>query len=225
MAIINQSSTNDASTPGPRRLLLVSVPRTASNLLLKILNIHQQPNHLMNPKGGYFFYPAFMSAAQNDHLVKPSENCTQDEKQTVRGNFQACFDELEEYATRAVQQNEIMFAKEHASWVYSPASFQKMSTARDDVEFSKAFRVEIPGTYGHIRTYSSSNETILSDEYLRSWQFAFIIRHPALAWPSMYRALTKISGEGLMDDDGVKGTSLTNMSFRWTRMLYDWCME
>lgn len=28
-----------------------------------------------------------------------------------------------------------------------------------------------------------------------------------------------------MDDDGVKGTSLTNMSFRWTRMLYDWCME
>lgn len=118
-----------------------------------------------------------------------------------------------------------MFAKEHASRVYSPASFQKMSTARDDVEFSKAFRVEIPGTYGHIRTYSYSNETILSDEYLRSWQFAFIIRHPALAWPSMYRALTKISAEGLMDDDGVKGTSLTNMSFRWTRMLSDWCME
>lgn len=225
MVVINQTTTNDDSTTIPRRLLLVSVPRTASNLLLKVLNIHYQPNHLTSPKGGYFFYPAFMSAAQNGQLVKPSEKWTEDEKQTVQTALQACFDNLEEYSTQAQQEGKTMFAKEHAFWFYSPASFQKMTTSRDDVDFSKAFRVNIPVEYGLAQTYSPLNETILSDEYLRSWQFAFLIRHPALAWPSMYRTLVKIAAVGFMDEDGVTGSSLTNMSLRWTRMLYDWCMQ
>ncbi|KAJ5759628.1 hypothetical protein N7520_006784 [Penicillium odoratum] len=73
--------------------------------------------------------------------------------------------------------------------------------------------------------YSPLNETVLSDEYLRTWRLTFVIRHPALAWPSMYRAMVKISILGMKDDDGIKGASMTNMSLRWTRMLYDWCME
>lgn len=225
MAVIDQPATNGASADAPRRLLLVSVPRTASNLLLKILNIHKQPNFLTSPKGGYFYFPAFTSAALGDQLTKSAEQWTVEEKQALNGSFQSCFDDLEEYSARAQGENKTMFTKEHAFWLFSPASFQKMITGRDDAEFAKAFRVQIPEEYGTTQTYSPSNETVLSDEYLRSWQLAFIIRHPALAWPSMYRAMTKIAAEGFMDEDGVKGTSLTNMSFRWTRMLYDWCME
>lgn len=225
MAVIDQPATNGTSTAAPRRLLLVSVPRTASNLLLKILNIHKQPNFLTNPKGGYFYYPAFMSAARGDQLTKSADKWTDEEKQALQGTFQSCFEDLEEYSARAQAEHKAMFAKEHAFWLSSPASFQKMMTGRDDADFAQSFRVKIPEKYGTTQTYSPSNETILSDEYLRSWQLAFIIRHPALAWPSMYRAMTKIAAQGFMDEDGVKGSSLTNMSLRWTRLLYDWCME
>lgn len=224
MAVIDQPATNGASA-APRRLLLVSVPRTASNLLLKILNIHKQPNFLTSPKGGYFYYPAFVSAARGDQLIRSSEEWTAEEKKALQGRFQSCFDSLEEYSARATSEHKTMFAKEHAFWLSSPASFQKMMTGRDDPDFAQSFRVQIPEKYGPSQTYSPSNETILSDEYLRSWQLAFIIRHPALAWPSLYRAMTKIAAQGFMDEDGVKGSSLTNMSLRWTRLLYDWCME
>lgn len=215
----------DPPTSSPHRLLLISVPRTASNLLLKVLNIQKQPNLLTSPKGGYFFYPAFIAAAQAGYLNKRPEEWTEAEKQTVQSAFQRCLDSLEEYSAQAQKENKIMFAKEHSIWFHNPASLQKKLTGRHDAEFCKAFRANIPDAYGSSNTFSPSNETILPDEYLRTWQLAFIIRHPALAWPSLYRAMTKIAAQGFMDEDGIKGASLTNMTLQWTRMLYDWCME
>lgn len=225
MALVNQPSTNDASTATPRRLLLISVPRTASNLLLKILNIHNQPSFLTSTKGGYFFYPAFVLAAQRDQLTKSAERWTVEEKQALQSTFQCCFDTLEEYSVRALDEHKAVFAKEHASWLSSPAAFQKMMTGHTDTDFAKSFRVQIPEKYGTTQTYSMSNETILSDQYLRSWQLAFIIRHPAVTWPSMYRALTKVAAEGFMDEGGLDGALRTNMSLHWARKLYDWCIE
>lgn len=213
---------DDPSTP--RRLLLVSVPRTASNLLLRILNIHNQPQIHTNPKGGYFFFPAFVSAARSGLLGKEPGQWSLDDKKSVKNGFQECLNTLEEESALAQKANKAMFAKEHAFWFFNPASLHKMKTGCEDLEFFKDLRSDIPETYGPA-SYSQLNQTILSDEYMRSWQFAFIIRHPALSWPSMYRAMLKISNEGFMDEDGVKGSSLTNMTLRWTRMLYDWCLE
>lgn len=210
----------------PRRLLLISIPRTASNLLLKILNIPNQPNLLTSPKGGYFLYPAFVKAAipENSYLYKSLEQWTDDEKAEMKHSFQECFNTLEEYSTQAENNHQMMFAKEHAFWLYSAAALLKSQTGIHDEEAFKAFRVDTPEKYGP-QTYSRFNDTIFSDEYLRSWQMGFIIRHPALAWPSMYRAMLKVSEIGMLDEDGVKGASFTNMDMHWTRLLYDWCME
>ncbi|KAJ6093041.1 hypothetical protein N7486_008330 [Penicillium sp. IBT 16267x] len=221
------TSTVPAATP--RRLLLVSIPRTASNLFLKILNIPNQPNLLTSDSGGYFFYPAFVKAAasSNSYINKPNKTIdqwTDDEKTHLKHSFQECFNALEEYSTQAENDHQMMFAKEHAYWLYSPAALLKSQTGIHDEEFFKAFRVDMPEKYGS-KTYSRFNETLFSDEYLRSWQFAFIIRHPALAWPSMYRAMVKVAESGKLDEDGVRGASFTNMDMHWTRLLYDWCME
>lgn len=224
MAVIDTPATNGTSTAASRRLLFISIPRSASNLLLKILNIHNQPNVLTSVKGGYFYYPAFITAAQSNQLTKPAEQWTPEEKQALQGLFQRCFETVEEYSARATSEHKTVFAKEHAFWLSSPAAFQK-TIGHDDPEFAKSFQVKIPEKYGAAQTYSPSNQTVLSDEYLRSWQMAFIIRHPALAWPSMYRAMTKLAAAGVIDEDGIMGTSLTNMSLGWTRMLYDWCAE
>ncbi|KAJ5089119.1 hypothetical protein N7532_007803 [Penicillium argentinense] len=222
---VTDSIQNVNGAGNPRRMLLISVPRTASNLLMKILNIHEQPQFHTSQKGGYFFYPAFVSTAQSGYLGKPAEQWSQDDKTSVKSAFQGCLDALENESALAQKDGKAMFAKEHAFWFFNPAALDKMRTGTGDPEFFKAFHMDISDSYGPSRSYSAHNETILPDEYMCSWQFAFIIRHPALAWPSMYRAMKKVADSGFLDEDGVKGSSLTNMTMRWTRMLYEWCLE
>lgn len=212
----------------PRRVLLVSTPRTASNLLLQMLNIYEQPNALTSERGGYFFYPYFLHTTTTGLCDKPVGQWSEEEKAQTRSALQSSIQNLETYSEQAEHENKIMFAKEHSFWFAHPASLQKLKGGIDDTEFTRDFRstIHIPERYGPTRTYSSSNETILSDEYLRTWQMAFIIRHPALAWPSLYRAVLKIADElGLTEEQFRSATSVRNMSFHWARSLFDWTME
>ncbi|KAJ5143210.1 uncharacterized protein N7515_001997 [Penicillium bovifimosum] len=219
---VNAPKTNGQQ---PRRLLLVSVPRTASNLLLKVLNISNQPNLITSPKCGYFFYDAFMTAAKDGRLSRPLDQWTADEKNETKSTFQRCFNELEEYTTRATAENKTMFAKEHAFWFVNPGAFTRSLGDTDTPDDLKEFHISLPGSYGPTQTFSANNQTVLSDEYLRTWQISFIIRHPALAWPSLYRAMQKLLKEGFIDDDGVKGVSIVNMTLTYSRNLFDWCIE
>lgn len=211
--------------PPPQRLLLVSVPRTASNLLLKIVNIHRQPHIHTNSKGGYFFYDAYVASTRNANLHRPIPEWTETEKAETRSNYQRCLDTLEEESKQAQQEGKVMFAKEHAFWFVNPAAMQT-----EHEQSLETFRLDVSSAghghgYGPGRTFSGLNSTVLPDEYLRTWRIAFIIRHPALAWPSMYRAMSKIAQLGLLDEDGVRGASVSNMTLRWTRRLFEWCRE
>ncbi|KAJ5824524.1 hypothetical protein N7447_006864 [Penicillium robsamsonii] len=209
----------------PHRVLLVSVPRTASNLLLKILNIPNQPGVVTNPQSGYFFYDAFMKAGQDGRLDKPLEEWTTEAKNETKAAFQHSLDELEAYSARARAENKIMFAKEHAFWFINPGNFTSTINGAGISEHLKEFNVSTPDRYGPSQTFSPNNKTIMPDEYLRTWQIVFIIRHPALAWPSMYRAMVKLSKVGVIDNDRVRGATVTNMTLQWTRKLFDWCLE
>ncbi|CAG8928411.1 unnamed protein product [Penicillium salamii] len=209
----------------PNRMILVSVPRTASNLLLKVLNIPKQPNVITSPKGGYFFYDAFMTAGKEGRLNKAIGEWTTEEKSEVHKAFQHAVTDLEEYSARARAENKMMFAKEHAFWFLNPGFFSGMTHGAVSDEDLKSFQVTVPESYGLSQTFSQNNSTVLPDEYLRTWQLAFIIRHPALAWPSLYRAMQKMCKAGFLEDDDAKGVSLTNMSMQWTRRLFDWCLE
>ncbi|PLB39046.1 uncharacterized protein BDW47DRAFT_19224 [Aspergillus candidus] len=208
----------------PDRLLLVSVPRTASNLFVKILDIDHQPNVHTNQKHGYFYYPAFLAATMDGLPARPIDTWPEATKTGIGAAFQSCFDTLEECATAATQQSKTMFAKEHAFWMLNPAAFDQTLPTPSTVEHHDAFRPRIPERYGPTQTYSPGNNTVMSDEYLRTWRLAFIIRHPALAWPSFYRAMSQLSVLGYLDTDGVRGASRTNMTLRWTRALYDWAV-
>jgi hypothetical protein len=167
---------------------------------------------------------AFMASGKEGRLEKPLSQWTESDKTEVKNAFQSSVDELEAYSARARAENKIMFAKEHAFWITNPGVFTSMRSGSSNVEDNKSFHINMPENYG-APTFSPHNDTILPDQYLRTWKLAFIIRHPALAWPSLYRAMLKISQAGYMDEDGIKGMSLSNMSFKWTRRLFDWAME
>ncbi|PYH98461.1 hypothetical protein BO71DRAFT_395246 [Aspergillus ellipticus CBS 707.79] len=209
----------------PRRVLLVSVPRSASLLLVKILNVHNQPHVLTNPGAGYFFFQAFMPAIRGGYMEIPLDQWTEAQKQEIKTSFEGCVENLEEFSEKAKNENKIMFAKEHAYWLVNPAVFQAMMSGTENEELFNTFRVRLSDAYGSPQTFSPSNKTVLPDEYLRSWQLTFIIRHPALAWPSMYRALVKIKEIGGLSERESNGFWKTNMTLRWTRLLYDWCLE
>ncbi|KAK4108062.1 hypothetical protein N656DRAFT_784598 [Canariomyces notabilis] len=223
-----------ATEQNPKRLFLVSIPRTASNLFVKVINILNQPNVFTNEKAGYFFYPALVSASAKNFFNTPLDKWTDEMKTEMRQLYQQCFDNLEAASAEARDKGKLMFTKEHAFWFVNPAFMLEVLpdpsangsgevTARSHQE---SFRLTMPEAYGPSETFSPLNKTLLSDEYLRTWQFAFLIRHPALAWPSMYRAMMNLSSKlHMMDEDGIKGAMLSNMTWKWTRYLFDWCRE
>jgi hypothetical protein len=186
--------------------------------MLKILNVPCQ-KVMTSEKGGYFFYDAFTKVAGDGRLSKPIKEWTETEKQEIRDAFQKAVDELEECSQRAEQEGKIAFAKEHAFWFTNPAMFD------DQTEHAASFRPHIPEKYGSSNTFSPLNQTILPDEYLRTWRLTFIIRHPALAFPSLYRAMEKFRETGLLQTEETTGTLASNLTMKWTRLLYDWCLE
>ncbi|PYH43459.1 uncharacterized protein BP01DRAFT_393329 [Aspergillus saccharolyticus JOP 1030-1] len=226
--------TRTDSDPTAQRLLLVSVPRTASNLLLKVLNIHEQPSLHTNNKGGYFFFDAFTAEVQSGLLTTPPSAWSTSTVAEVRSAFQTCLNALEEFSREAETTGKRAFAKEHAFWFLNPLSFHPTNPeepASDDDDLTQSeeelFRLTLPSKYGKTNTFSSENRTILPDEYLRTWRMAFIIRHPALTFPSFYRAMLKMSETGYLvdDEESMRGTLATNMSMRWTRLLVEWCLR
>ncbi len=219
----------------PRRLFLVSVPRTASNLLVKVLNIHNQPNVFTNDKAGYFFYEAYITATDKGYFNKPIDRWTDAEKTDVHNMYRRCLERLESASEQAQRDEKIMFTKEHAFWFANPAmmldadspgtSSKQQQQQQQDADYFRLSWPGVPGGPHQNVTFSQNNKTIFPDEYLRTWQFIFLIRHPALAWPSMYRAMQKLSQLGFLDDDGIRSAMATNMTLKWTRYLVNWCSE
>ncbi|KAF7594342.1 hypothetical protein BBP40_009577 [Aspergillus hancockii] len=208
----------------PHRLLLVSYPRTASNLLLKILSLPDQPHVIANEYGGYFLMDAFIAGTKNSRIYKPADQWAPEDCDEVRNIFQQCLNKMEEYSARAEKENKMLVTKEHAFWLYNPTAFSRMIHSTNG-HHDHLFRPQIPDIYGSSPTYSPNNETVFSDEYLRTWRLAFIIRHPALVFPSFYRAMLKMVAINVLQKEKLGGILETNMSLRWTRMLYDWGME
>lgn len=219
-ALPNHASNDSSSGATPTRLLILSMPRTASNLFAKVLNVANQPSLKTNPFNGYFFYPAFASVAMENLAAKDPRDWPSEQRQKYIDLCQQCLDNLEDMSQQAQAENKVACAKEHVAWLIDPELFFLSKCDRTNME---SLRLQVPKEYGQSQTYTQP--TFLPDEYLRTWQMAFTIRHPALTYPSLYRALKKAGEGGFVDEDGIRGASLSNMTLRWTRAMYDWCMH
>ena len=210
-----------ATQPAQHRLLLVCSPRTVSNLLLKILNLPDQANVVANKRGGYCMYDLFTTAVNNDCLYKPVDQWTPEQKANWQRQYQDCIAELEKYSAQAADSQSVFFTKEHASWLLRPSLSAEANERENQNEI---LTMEIPESYGDSRTFSSNNITVFPDEYLRTWNLVFLIRHPALMFPSYHRAMMKM-GLQSMPLDWMERVMTLNTTLRWTRMLYDWSLE
>ena len=202
-----------AASP-PLRYYLISYPRTASNLLVKILDIDSQPNVSSGElDGGYFFMRADDMLIEQPFRTKCVADWTSEERNQVQKCYQECFDDMRTWLDFQHAHGQSVFVKEHTTFLATPEE-------RSCLIFGTGVhgpQLRVEDTAGS--TWSEQNFTVLPDEFLQTWLPTFLIRHPALAFPSYYRAVVKMEGiEGAAADHYA---SFKMISIKESRQLYN----
>ncbi|KAF7585772.1 hypothetical protein BBP40_010145 [Aspergillus hancockii] len=213
----------------PNAIYLITYPRTGSNLLVKILNLADQPRAAAQTKEGYYFHPPLKLRKELNLFDRPLDLWELDSSQILMECFQSCFAELENDLKVANALGKTLFVKEHAPWLIDPTrqSMWIHSSHQDDelCTASTPWQVEYLGPTGlkDLPVEMPPNPTILPNEFLRQVSPTFLIRNPILSFPSHYRAM-RDSWFGSTDTFQENGRCyLTfNMTIRWSRMMYDW---
>lgn len=199
--------------------LLITYPRSASNLLVRILALEKQPNIVSRQRGGYFFLPAVLLINEMKTRGKHLKEWMQDDRSRMFQTYQNCFNELEELVEKAKAHGKIAYVKEHSYFMTEPTAETRFLFGQSSIQ-EPPWTVQVPRTYASKVTHSSLNETVLPDEFLHIWLPTFLIRHPALVFPSCYR--TVIDNKDL-EAPGMEDAELPlMMTLHWTRTLYDW---
>ncbi|KAI9657996.1 MAG: hypothetical protein M1821_002655 [Bathelium mastoideum] len=201
-----------------RLLFLFTYPRVASNLLVKILSIHDQPSVLTNGMGGYFFMPAFVAIAQAKLHDEHIDDWTEEEREKVKSLYQSGFDKMQTLINEARLENKILFVKEHANFMANPAKQSQYIWGRNSIyDVDWAPGLAQPSGFQH--QYSPLNDSVLPDSLLHQIHPVFLIRHPALVFPSNFRV--SMDKEAASDTRHERETMDITMTMRWTRRLYE----
>lgn len=131
----------------------------------------------------------------------------------MKATFEKCVQELETVCGKAGEEGKDVVVKEHVNWLLNPAAEGKWAFSEKEVREGE-WIVDSLGT-----TRTSGNETVFSNEFLRTWSPTFLIRHPALVFPSNYRTLFDLHGAEAAKNEAYHAIEMT---MRWSRGLYDW---
>jgi hypothetical protein len=199
----------------PRRFCLLTYPRTASNLLTRILALEDQPSLVTGGKREYCFAPTIrLRLGESKTAGRHLDEWTAEERRELMKSYQACFEDLQAQVNMAEAQGKNIFVKEHVPWLIEPVSETKWV-------FGESSTNELPWTvnFGPEQTHSLLNETVLPDDFLKAWLPTFLIRHPALVFPSNYRTCVDLEGaEAAKNESG----HALEMTMHWSRTLFDW---
>ena len=71
-----------------------------------------------------------------------------------------------------------------------------------------------------MKDQSPHNETLFPDDFLNTLKPTFLIRHPALAFPSYYRAARRADGDQYLRSEQGQRVCRNIMTLHWSRELY-----
>lgn len=231
-------STNLDSQPGlPLYNILLTLPRTSSHLLTQILNLGAQPGIHRHPSDGYFFIQPTVQRFTHHLAGKHVSSWTEEERDIVRDAFQRSYEQVDTFVKEVQRHGKSSYAKIHINWIVEPVSESRYlyplsasSTviAPNDSGIALEQDVTVPWTIdptldapgdSAILPRSPFNETALPDSVLRNWKATFLIRHPALTFPSLLR--TGIDNEGIATVLQQESTQRWEATFHWSRTLYE----
>ncbi|TKA65160.1 hypothetical protein B0A49_13018 [Cryomyces minteri] len=183
-----------------------------------MLALDEQPDLLTHRLGGYFFLSTYRLRYELKIQGKHIKDWTQDERDRIMQSYRDCFKGYEEYLEQARVEGKTVFVKEHSEFMTNPVAQTRWLYGQDSVE--EPPWVMQSSNHGSKSTHSSLNETVLPDEILQTFLPTFLVRHPALVFPSRYRAMVDI--EGAESAKAADAQFAMEMTLHWTRALFDW---
>ena len=211
----------------PRQFYLLTHPRSGSNLLVHILNLEEQHVITSDEGGGYYFISYVDKMDEFNVRGKAINTWTQEQRAAIRSVADECYGDLaRDIARLESEPGKTIFVKEHCEFLHSPAEHLKgyEGTFAMRAKAASPAAVETEAWILNGGSKSENNETLFTDEFLFQWMPTFLVRHPALAYPSHFRAAKDLGWskeENLEDDEGLQLQS----SLRWIRKLYDFYDE
>jgi hypothetical protein len=186
-----------------------------------MLSMPNQSDTVAVDSGGYFFMPAIKKMREMKLLDRPSSQWKDDEWATLKQVYSSCTHLLQDLLQTAQKTEKLAVFKEHTPFIISPtvqASFVHGNEAP-----KQPWRVELATSHSvpNLSLELPYNQTVLPSEFLLNCVPAFLIRHPALAFPSYYRVLQSLLG-GNSQMDAVESALNQAFTLQWTRNLYDW---
>jgi hypothetical protein len=207
----------------PRLYILVSCPRTASSLAVKVFNPEEQPNiqkpnnngGFYSASGGSFFLPVVQRVTELKLHGKPVPEWTEIERALIKTTYHECFGRFVKYTIDAQSARKNAFANEHASFFFgSPGLAEVAYPGKKDTE--QVWMNKYSG--GMQGTRSVLNNTFMPDEFLNITHPIFLIRHPAVSFPSFERQMLALPSKGWVSAEERN----IAMTYSFTRSLYSY---
>ncbi|KAJ4405853.1 hypothetical protein N0V91_004962 [Didymella pomorum] len=195
----------------PQHNILISIPRTASNLVTHLLALPAQPSVLAHPRDGYFFLPALSARFKHSTFTRPLPSWSPEESDSLGDALCQSASALETWVMDGDKQEKGTYVKEHANWMLKP-SVESAFLHPDSATTTVPNNVEW--------SHTPENPTIVPDAFWPRVRATFLVRHPALTFPSTLR--TALSNEGL---EAVLGEESEKMmqwecTYKWHILLY-----
>lgn len=189
--------------PAPVHNVIFTIPRTASNLIIRLLNLPEQTSISRHATDGYFFVPTMMHRYFNDMATRFLSGWTPEQKITMNNVLNSCNTSFTQHIEAADAAGKETLIKEHIVWM------TKYEVEEEFVNHKSADDLQ------------GCNPTCILDDFLlQHIQPTFLIRHPAHVVPSMLRAvIDNTSQEAVLDPTGERQL-LRKVTFHWHVLLY-----
>jgi hypothetical protein len=207
---------NPPSNNAPGRCqhnVLISIPRTASNLVTHLLALSSQPSILAHSRDGYFFLPALSARFKHSTFTRPLPSWSPEERVGLEDALCQSASALGTWVTNADREERGTYVKEHVNWMLKPSTesafLQPESATTTRVNSEQFLAVDAP-----------QNPTTIPDAFWPRVRATFLIRHPALTFSSALRAA--LSNEGLKTVLGEESEKVMQWecTYKWHILLY-----
>ncbi|KAH8430726.1 uncharacterized protein LDX57_008389 [Aspergillus melleus] len=208
------------------RVYFFTYHRTGSNLLTQLLALEDQPNVQRKDKpdinGMRFFVPLLSLKLKSGHMGTHVQALPPDQKEEQIGCIKDGYKRLLQHLENAEQEGKMVCFKDHAHYITEPVSetrlFHGDGSVTDELPWTLRGPDELEQTdIGR----SELNETLFTDDFLKTWKPVFLIKHPGAAVPSFYRALVKAHGSDFVESDQGRKFCQKAMALRCVRKLYN----
>jgi hypothetical protein len=183
--------------------ILFTLPRTGSNLVMRILNLPNQSSISRHHEDGYFFLPTQRYRYTHSTVGRPVQEWTDDERSGMDAAHADSFTAWKSWVNEVEPLGKGTYIKEHINWTIRPLA-----------ESNFLYKSN------HIIKDANLNLTSISDSFLGTVHATFLIRHPALVVPSLVRVAVQNEGMSEVLTETAEKTMQWESTYAWHVSLY-----